>query len=249
MFTFFFKPIWFIVSVLVPLQITIETLHLSHKDSSRMGKTTKVLHLQPQKATMVELLLKYWSLHCMIYLILPHTPLYIIYKLLPFSLMILTAFNLALTRELLLQFINVVEEQNSFINLINKIDNPKASSLDHLTNFLNFTINRKILQDFLFGRITEQMLISTELTKDYPSTNFVVQLFEWIESKVSDAMTILLSSNKTSHADCYNSYKFWNFGQDKNYKNDDKKFRHKYRFNDDYDMMDDIIEETKNSVT
>ena len=189
-----------IVSVIIPLHVTLETVYLS-KDSNAMSsfvKSSSMLQPQTEQNELTTLLLKYWALHGVIYLLIPQTPLKTVIDIIPFSGFILFVYNCLATIELLGKFTKFIIEQQqfltNFIKFIESFKDPKKSKLEQFTklyqsSFTNY-YNQKyhtdirdqnLVDSFLFGNYTDSVIA---LCKRYggllPMTNIIPTCFDFI---------------------------------------------------------------------
>ncbi|KAG0669033.1 hypothetical protein C6P45_004173 [Maudiozyma exigua] len=189
-----------IVSVILPLHVTLETVYLS-KDSNAMSsfvKSSSMLQPQTEQNELTTLLLKYWALHGVMYLLIPHTPLKTIIDIIPLSGFILFVYNCLATIELLGKFTKFIIEQQqfltNFLKFIESFKDPKKSKLEQFTklyqsSFTNY-YNQKyhtdirdqnLVDSFLFGNYTDSVIA---LCKRYgnlvPMTNIIPTCFDFI---------------------------------------------------------------------
>lgn len=202
-----------ILTVFIPLHITLETTYLS-KDANAVSsfvQSSSMLQQQTQQGELTSLLLKYWSLFALIYIIIPQTPLNILLNIIPLKDFLLTAFNLLSTTELLIKFAKFIEEQKQFLSgflkFLNNMNDPNKSKLEEFTklyqsSFTNYynekyhtdIRDKNVVESYLFGAYTDSVVA---LTKRYagmiPSTNIIQTCFDFIVLNIIN-MKLTISS-------------------------------------------------------
>ncbi|CAB4252334.1 similar to Saccharomyces cerevisiae YOR152C Putative protein of unknown function [Maudiozyma barnettii] len=203
-----------IVSIIIPLHVTLETVYLS-KDSNAMSsfvKSTSMLQPQTEQAELTTLLLKYWALHGIIYLLIPQTPLQFLVGILPFSGLIIFIYNILATVELLAKFTTFINEQqqflSNFLKFINSMNDPKKSKLEQFTrlyqsSFTNY-YNQKyhtdirdqnLVDSFLFGTYTDSVIaLCKRYAKIAPQTNIIPTCFDFIIVNIINFKNFVLSN-------------------------------------------------------
>lgn len=200
MFRVIINSLSYIVSVIIPLHLTLETVFLS-KDSNEMStflKSTAMLQQQTAQSAITNLLLKYWTLYGLIYLLVPQTPLQIVINIIPLKSLILLGCNTLATMELLSEFIHFINEQKqfvtSFLKFMNNINDPKKSKFEQFTklyqssytNYYNKKYGKDVrdptlLDSFLFGAYTDSVVAVTKRFQYFfPKTNTIQSNFDFI---------------------------------------------------------------------
>ncbi|CCK68831.1 Atg40p KNAG_0B03900 [Huiozyma naganishii CBS 8797] len=264
------KPLQFITCVLVPLQITVETISLSKDWPFPILKTASyALQQQTEKLALHMMLLKYWSLYGIVYLILPNSPFYFVLDILPFLPLILTVCGVLAMRELVEQFIRFIQEQDKIISVMQNLNDPKASTFEMLSNLYYTTINLNnqelITTTFFFGDLTK-LLLSLSKAIPFPSTTYLNQWFaniEWISNAVKmyfkeqqNAQQQYDTGNSTGTRGFYSA--FWSKSGTNNCAGSGSSFRRSSsasnpakprptgtkstEISEDYDLMDDALD-------
>lgn len=181
MFNLIFKIITFVTNVLVPLHITFETIHLSKDWPSPLLQTaTHALQQQKKRSSLQLLLLKYWCIFTFIYFVVPQSPLYFIFDIVPFNNLFSVIVGCIVTSEIIKNFLKFIEEQDKIIGLLQKMDKSK-DNFEMVYNFIFTTINfnnkEYMATTFLFGNLTKLLII---YTKDiiFPNTNYINLIFD-----------------------------------------------------------------------
>ncbi|SMN18418.1 similar to Saccharomyces cerevisiae YOR152C Putative protein of unknown function [Maudiozyma saulgeensis] len=202
-----------IVSIIIPLHVTLETVYLS-KDSNAMSsfvKSTSMLQPQTEQGELTTLLLKYWALHAILYLLIPQTPIQFLVGILPFSEFIIFIYNILATVELLAKFTIFINEQqqflSNFLKFVNNINDPKKSKLEQFTrlyqsSFTNY-YNQKyhtdirdqnLVDSFLFGTYTDSVIaLCKRYAKFAPQTKIIPTYFDFIVVNIINFKNFVLS--------------------------------------------------------
>lgn len=183
------QTIQFVFGALLPLQITFEVIHLSKDWPFPMLKTASyTLQQQVEKTSLQLLLLKYWAIYGLVYLIIPNSPFYFIFKFVPFNSIILTVLQLIGFSEIVRQFIKFIEEQDKIIALLQNWDDSSKTKFEILSNMIFTTINLNnkdyIATSFLFGDYSKILIIYTK-TLLLPETDYINAAFENIENSIT----------------------------------------------------------------
>ena len=195
MFGVVFQSLSFVTGVVIPLQLTLETLHMS-RDSTDMVSILKTSMFLKENHMMNALLLKYWALYVTLFIAIPMTPLLLIYEAIPLAPVLLILVSIVLTRELLTQFVKFVNEQKkfttNFLQFLDNIKDSKRSKFEEfaklyqngIINYYNMKYNldlmdKNISDNFLFGQYTDAVI---SLTKRYasvrPNTEYIQFTFD-----------------------------------------------------------------------
>ncbi|CCC71551.1 hypothetical protein NCAS_0H02410 [Naumovozyma castellii] len=239
MFNFIFYIISNVLLSWVPLILTIETIQ-SSKDMS--GPNTD--SLQQAKHLFYKTLLQFWILSALFFNLIPYSPIRLLYSTVPFSSFISTAFFLVLTLELISKF----HEYMAFT---------KSTEVYHLpSQFVNRKFARfKLLMSILFGQYNSFVPKKREVTFHFGNiTEFFITIPEFYSlpktSYINESFVIL-----TDYASKIIQTMFSYFSNDnKTLKKEKVKGNYKYfetiplntsNAREDYDLLDDIISETK----
>ena len=195
MFGVVFQSLSFVTGVVIPLQLTLETLHMS-KDSTDMVSILKTSMFLRENHMMNALLLKYWALYVTLFIAIPMTPLLLLYEAIPLAPVLLILVSVVLTRELLTQFVKFVNEQKkfttNFLQFLDNVRDSKRSKFEEfarlyqngMINYYNMKYNldlmdKNISDNFLFGQYTDAVI---SLTKRYasvrPNTEYIQLCFD-----------------------------------------------------------------------
>lgn len=168
------------MNVLAPLLITFETIHLSRDWPSPILQTASyALQQQKEKANLQLLLLKYWSIFAFIWLVLPYSPIYFIFDIIPFYNIVSFGVGCVLTEEISQGFVKFIEEQDKIIGLLQKMDK-STGNFEKVYNVIlttvNFNNNRYMATTFLFGKITEHFISPAKEISLH--TNYINSIFD-----------------------------------------------------------------------
>lgn len=225
MLYYIFQTIQFVFGALLPLQITFEVIHLSKDWPFPMLKTASyTLQQQVERTSLQMLLLKYWAIYGLVYLIIPHSPFYFIFKFLPFDSIILTVLQLIGFSEIVRQFIRFIEEQDKIIALLQNWDDSSKTKFEILSNIIFTTINLNnkdyIATSFLFGDYSI-LLIRYTRTLLLPETDYINIAFEYIENSITFVKRYIQKEAQEyyskSHRNTYRGFKWESKPKEKNF--------------------------------
>lgn len=168
------SPLLYLVSGVIPLQITLETLKIVSSHSRNEADAGPNAHLP----TLI-LLLKYWSVYALAFGIVPPVITNGFLWGIPFASLALLGVSCVLTKELLCQFTKFIQSQDSkFVFLFNRLSDVKVSWYQWLTYASN-TNENNIASMFVFGEIT-QLWISLANRVPLAETHYLERAFDSI---------------------------------------------------------------------
>lgn len=164
----------YLVSVIVPLTITVETLAMVGRRGAAATPSITTLSLQ----------LKYWSLYAAVFGAVPSGLTRTLVAAVPLGGLLATAASAALTAELLRDFAQFAQSQDSrVVSLFSKLGDPGVS----WWSWLNSATARDESGPgrlFVFGQFT-QFCVSAAARAPLPETRFLETAFEalqqWLE--------------------------------------------------------------------
>lgn len=223
------SPLFYLTSSVIPLQITLETLKIVGSHAKNEPNSSGPNAYFPT----VILLLKYWTLYGLVFGVVPRSITDGVIWGVPFVSLIFLGISCILTKELVCQFTNFIQSQDSkFMFLFNKLSDVKVSWYQWLW-YATDTNENNIASLFVFGEIT-QLWISLANRFSLVETHYLEKSFDTMMSYVGVPIGILLDQ--------------FHSGKQEKKSGADGKTGSRVAgsaYNEDYDLMDDLIDETK----
>ncbi|GAV54006.1 hypothetical protein ZYGR_0AK05080 [Zygosaccharomyces rouxii] len=240
MFQMIISPLLYLVSSVIPLQITLETLKIVCSHTKNEPNTGPNAHLP----TLI-LLLKYWAVYALAFGVVPGAITNGIIWGIPFASLILLGLSCILTKELLCQFTKFIQSQDSkFVFLFNRLSDVKVSWYQWLTYATN-TNENNIASLFVFGEIT-QLWVSLANRVPLAETHYLERAFDDIMQYLGVFTGRLLDQihRRNDRQDQVP-------GVDATFRRESlASLRSRgdgfaSTYNEDYDLLDDLIDESK----
>lgn len=251
MFEIVVSPLIYLVAVIIPLLVTLETLNIvcftsssnnvNDKSNPASSKAPTISTASTNLHTLV-FLLKYWSLYGIIFGVIPPNVTNGILANLPFASLIFLVASGIITQELLTKFTKFIQSQDGkFIFLFNKFNDTNVSWYQWFSYATTYDENN-IANLFIFGEFT-QFWISLSNKFPFPTTNYLERSFDSLLTYLSELTRVVLhylypsdgqpQSRATAST---SSYK----------RNSSDPNRSSFStLNEGYDLLDDLIEESK----
>ncbi|CAI4051715.1 hypothetical protein SKDZ_15G2960 [Saccharomyces kudriavzevii ZP591] len=254
MFNLILWPLFLLTSVAIPLQLTLEVIFLTSSvnfSKASAAKTASSLGQSPVVITIYKSLLKYWSFYEFVHFIYLYTPIDAFLNFLPFTSLLMLFGSICLTRELIYDFISFMESQGKLTGFLNKITEPNFNSYLLLSSIYNVWFAEDTNDKFLFGKLT-QILISVTKKYEFPRTYYLSRASDFLQNLILTKLRPFVTDQPQSDRNKYQSQN----GSPESSKSetDDQKtsqqsssFEQNYtsaEFPNDYDFMEDILEET-----
>lgn len=253
MFNLILWPLFLLTSVAVPLQLTLEVIYLTSSvnfSEASAAKTATSLGQSPVVITVYKSLLKYWSLYEFLHFIYLYTPIDAFLNFLPFSSLLMSFGSICLTRELMYDFISFMESQGKLTGFLNKITEPNFNSYRLFSSVYNIWFAEDANDKFLFGKLT-QILISLTKRYEFPRTYYLSKASDFLQNLILTRLRPFVTEQTQD-----DTFKHQNGNRDSSdsgtqYKKTSQQSSSSYEnnftsteFPNDYDFMDDILEET-----
>lgn len=250
MFEIVVSPLFYLVAVVIPLLVTLETLNIicftsnsNVNDNSNLpsSKAPTISTASTNLHTLV-FLLKYWSLYGILFGIIPPNVTSMVLSNVPFASLIFLVANGIITQELLTKFTKFIQSQDGkFIFLFNKFNDTNVSWYQWFSYATTYDENN-IASLFIFGEFT-QFWISLSNKFPFPSTNYLERTFDRLLTYLNELTQVAIH------------YFYPNNGQPQSRAKDATSSSSSYdrnipdpsrtSFSEGYDLLDDLIEESK----
>lgn len=235
------SPLLYLVSSVIPLQITLETLKIVCSHTKNEPNTGPNAHLP----TLI-LLLKYWTLYVLVFGVVPGAVTDRIIWAIPFASLVLLGTSCILTKELLCQFTNFIQSQDSkFVFLFNRLSDVKVSWYQWLTYATN-TNENNIASLFVFGEIT-QLWVSLANRVPLAETHYLERAFDDMMQYLGVFTGRLLDQiHRRSDGQKQGPATDARFRKESFVNPSRKSDGFASTYNEGYDLLDDLIDESKN---
>ncbi|AQZ16699.1 YOR152C [Zygosaccharomyces parabailii] len=234
MFQMIISPLFYLVSSVIPVQITLETLKIvcSHAapDSTAASNAN---------VPILVLLLKYWAVYALAFGVVPSFISKGILSWIPFGSLMLLGVSCVLTKELLCNFTKFIKTQDSkFVFLFNKLSDVKVSWYQWLT-YAASTNENNIANFFVFGEIT-QLWISLANRVPLADTNYLERTFDYVMQYVG-----VVTNGVLDHFHSHNTGRAPQAPMTPRGTAIRRGRPSDAGYDEGYDLLDDLIEETK----
>lgn len=228
------SPLFYLVSSVIPVQITLETLKIVCSHSAPESSAASSANIP-----ILVLLLKYWAVYALAFGVVPSFLITGVLSWIPFGSLVLLGASCVLTKELLCRFTQFIQSQDSkFVFLFNKLSDVKVSWYQWLTYAASRNENN-IASLFVFGEIT-QLWVSLANKIPLAETHYLERAFDGIMQYVS-----VVTEGVLDHIHSRDGQQAPDAPSVARGATDCRRRPSEVCYNEEYDLLDDLIEETK----